>query len=91
MLDVGAHLMQVANQTRIFGLKPDARSRLNTLYMSAYFIGGAVGSALATFAWAHWRWNGVCGLAILIISAAGLRHVTGYSRRVQRNAPDAGV
>jgi hypothetical protein len=50
---------------------------LNTVYMTMYFGGGAVGSALATVAWDHWRWNGVCGLALALISLAGLCHALG--------------
>jgi predicted MFS family arabinose efflux permease len=81
VLDVGAQMMQVANQTRIFGLGAQARSRLNTIYMTMYFVGGALGSALATLAWARWQWDGVCVLALMFIAAACVRHVTGYSKR----------
>lgn len=82
VLDVGAQMCQVANQTRIFGLVPSARSRLNTVYMTMYFTGAAAGSALATKAWAHWQWNGVCGLAVGLIGLAALRHALG------RRSPD---
>jgi predicted MFS family arabinose efflux permease len=77
VLDMGAQMVQVANQTRIFGLVPSARSRLNTVYMTVYFSGAAVGSALSTIAWVHWRWNGVSFLALGFIGLAGLRHVLG--------------
>jgi predicted MFS family arabinose efflux permease len=77
VLDIGAQMAQIANQTRIFGLVPSARSRLNTVYMTIYFAGAASGSALATVAWAHWRWNGVCGLALSLIALAGLCHALG--------------
>ena len=77
VLDMGAQMIQVANQTRIFGLVPSARSRINTVYMTVYFTGAAAGSALATIAWGHWRWNGVCLLALGLIGLAGLRHATG--------------
>jgi len=80
MLDVGAQMMQVGNQTRIFGLGEQARSRLNTIYMTIYFAGGAMGSALAGVAWSRWGWDGVCVLALGLIGLAGLRHATGYSR-----------
>ena len=43
VLDMGAQMTQVANQTRIFGLDPSARSRLNTVYMTVYFTGAAAG------------------------------------------------
>ncbi|HEY6374501.1 MAG TPA: MFS transporter [Edaphobacter sp.] len=77
ILDVGAQMTQVANQTRIFGLAPGARGRINTVYMTVYFTGAAVGSALATRAWVCWQWNGVCALAIGLIALAALRHATG--------------
>jgi predicted MFS family arabinose efflux permease len=77
VLDMGAQMTQVANQTRIFGLVPSARSRLNTVYMTVYFTGAAAGSALATIAWVHWRWNGVCVLALCLISFAALSHAIG--------------
>lgn len=77
VLDMGAQMTQVANQTRIFGLVPSARSRLNTVYMTVYFSGAAIGSALATVAWEHWRWNGVCSLALGLIGLAGVCHAMG--------------
>lgn len=91
ILDVGAQMCQVANQTRIFGLDPAARSRLNTVYMTVYFTGAAVGSALSTVAWTHWRWNGVCGFAVGMIALAALRHafgVRGTGDRVQVTPED---
>jgi predicted MFS family arabinose efflux permease len=77
VLDMGAQLTQVGNQTRIFGLVPSARSRLNTIYMTVYFAGAAVGSALSTMTWVRWKWNGVCVLALSFIVLAGLRHAFG--------------
>jgi predicted MFS family arabinose efflux permease len=77
VLDMGAQMTQVANQTRIFGLVPSARSRLNTVYMTMYFAGAAAGSALATIVWERWKWNGVCGLALGFIALAAIRHGTG--------------
>jgi predicted MFS family arabinose efflux permease len=77
VLDMGAQLTQVGNQTRIFGLVPSARSRLNTVYMTIYFCGAGIGSALSTLAWARWRWDGVCGLALGLILLALLRHALG--------------
>ncbi|HEV2710949.1 MAG TPA: MFS transporter [Edaphobacter sp.] len=77
VLDMGAQMTQVANQTRIFGLDASARSRLNTVYMTVYFSGAAVGSALATVAWVRWQWNGVSVLALGLIGLAFLRHAMG--------------
>jgi predicted MFS family arabinose efflux permease len=88
LLDIGAQLTQVGNQTRIFGLVPSARSRLNTVYMTVYFAGAAAGSALSTIAWARWKWDGVCGMALGLIALAGLRHTLG-SRVPEPFNPDS--
>jgi predicted MFS family arabinose efflux permease len=87
LLDVGAQLNQVGNQTRIFGLVPSARSRLNTVYMTVYFAGAAGGSALSTIAWERWKWNGVCAMALGLIALAGLRHALG-SRAAETRIPE---
>jgi predicted MFS family arabinose efflux permease len=80
LLDLGVQAGHVANQTRIYALVPEARSRLNTVYMVTYFLGGALGSALGAYGWTHWRWNGVCaaGAAQLVIALAvrGWMHVS---------------
>jgi predicted MFS family arabinose efflux permease len=77
VLDMGAQLTQVGNQTRIFGLDPSARSRLNTVYMTVYFSGAAAGSALSTLAWMRWKWNGVCAMALILVVFAFITHAFG--------------
>ena len=81
VLDIGAQLTQVANQTRIFGLVPSARSRLNTVYMTVYFAGAAIGSAVSAAMWARYQWNGVCAMALGFIALAGLRLALGTRER----------
>jgi hypothetical protein len=46
--------------------------------MTVYFSGAAMGSALATIAWVHWGWNGVCILALGLIALAWTVHALGY-------------
>jgi MFS family permease len=77
VLDIGAQLTQVGNQTRIFGLVPSARSRLNTVYMTVYFSGAAAGSALSTVAWVRWKWDGVCSMALVLVGLAFATHAMG--------------
>ena len=70
LLDLGVQSTQVSNQTRIYSLNPEVSNRLNTIYMVSYFIGGQLGTALATYGWSVARWNGVCvvGIAMLILA-----------------------
>lgn len=77
VLDIGQQTLQIGNQTRIFSLVEGARSRVNTIYMIVYFLGGAAGSALSTAAWARWQWNGVCALSMMMLALAGVRHGVG--------------
>jgi predicted MFS family arabinose efflux permease len=86
VLDVGAQMTQVANQTRIFGLVPSARSRLNTVYMVLYFTGAATGSWLSSVAWAKFGWNGVSVLALAFMGMAWIRQLTGAKAAARRTA-----
>jgi len=62
LLDAGTQANQLTNQTVIFGLAPDERSRINAIYMVAYFLGGALGTAVAAQAWQHAGWPAVCAV-----------------------------
>ena len=48
-----------------------------SFFVTVHFTGAAAGSALATIAWVHWCWNGVCVLALCLISFAALSHALG--------------
>ncbi|MDR5731578.1 MFS transporter [Caballeronia sp. LZ025] len=82
VLDVGVQAAQISNQSRIYALKPEARSRVNTVYMVAYFIGGAVGSALASLAWHAMGWMGVCIVGLAATALAGFSHWRGREGRL---------
>jgi len=70
LLDVGVQGAHISNQTAIFALVPEARSRLNTVYMTTYFAGGSLGSVLGGLAWMHGGWWGVCALGAALAGAA---------------------
>ena len=50
VLDVGVQGTHILNQSTIYELAPSARSRINAVYMTSYFLGGAIGSAAGAFA-----------------------------------------
>ena len=70
LLDVGVQGGHVANQTRIYALVPEARSRLNTVYMVSYFLGGSLGSVLGAYGWQRAGWSGVCAAGGVQLSVA---------------------
>ncbi len=80
VLDVGVQGLQVTNQSVIYRLAPEARSRINSAYMVCYFVGGAIGSAVASALYGASGWVAVCLLgaavgvvAVVVSLAAGIR------------------
>ncbi|MBB4779865.1 MFS transporter [Streptomyces rapamycinicus] len=74
LLDVAMQCGMVANQARVYALRPDARSRLNTAYMTCAYLGGSAGSWLGVRAWGRAGWWGVCALVALLTVLALVRH-----------------
>jgi predicted MFS family arabinose efflux permease len=75
LLDIGVQSGHVSNQTRIYGLLPEARSRLNMVYMICFFVAGATGSYAGSLLWHHFGWGGVCGLGSLLLLAGCLIYI----------------
>ncbi|NUP75383.1 MAG: MFS transporter [Sinomonas sp.] len=66
LLDVAIQGQNVLNQTRLLSLSHEARSRLNTAYVTVNFIGGAVGSAAAAVLWAAGGWAAEASAGIVL-------------------------
>jgi len=56
LLDVGVQATQVTNVATIYTLDETAHSRINTAYMTSYFIGGALGSFVGIQCWNAGGW-----------------------------------
>ncbi len=56
----------------IFSLAPEARGRLNGVYLATFFAAGALGSAVGAWAYAQGGWPlaGRIGLALPLIALA---------------------
>lgn len=50
-IDIGVAGNLLLGQKVIFGLKPEIRNRLNGLYMTIFFLGGAFGSWIGSYAY----------------------------------------
>ena len=77
ILDIGMQCIQLSNQTVVFSLNPKASNRINTIFMTNYFIGGTLGTFLSGSAWSMAGWSGVtivgiglafCSLCITLFS-----------------------
>jgi predicted MFS family arabinose efflux permease len=62
VFDFACQALHITNQSEIYRLRPDARSRLTSAYMTCYFLGGVTGSALASVLYAAEGWKGDCVL-----------------------------
>ena len=88
VLDVGSNGVHLSNQSEIYRLRPEARSRINAFYMTSCFIGAAAGSAVAAFVYERWSWDGVCvlGAAIALCGLALWAFGPRHSARAQEAA-----
>jgi predicted MFS family arabinose efflux permease len=70
LLDAGVQGMQITNQSIIYSLAPDMRSRINSIYMVCFFVGASLGSLGAGYTYSHDGWTGTCllGLGIGVIT-----------------------
>jgi predicted MFS family arabinose efflux permease len=68
--DLGVQASLISHQTIVFGIAPEARSRLNAVLMTCMFIGMSVGGLLGAQALASWGWTGVVLLATMASAAA---------------------
>src|ERR1700730_16383440 len=84
LMDLGVQSGHVSNQTRIYSIDPNARSRLNMVYMFCYFIGGGLGSYLGAWCWHVAGWWGVCGFgttALFLAIAAEFAYGRDHTKR----------
>ncbi|SEP76919.1 MFS transporter [Microlunatus flavus] len=70
LLDVAIQGISILNQTRMFQISAEARSRLNTAFVTNNFLWGAGGSVLATVLWSAGGWVAVtlCGAALATVA-----------------------
>jgi len=81
VLDLGVQAGLVSNQTRAFAVDRTAQGRINTLYMTTVFVGGAVGASVSGWLMQRFGWQGVALFALSLAAVAGLYHWIGSRRR----------
>ncbi|MCA7955396.1 MFS transporter [Burkholderia seminalis] len=80
LLDAGVIVDQTIGRRAINLLNPAARGRLNGLFVGLFFVGGALGAALAGSAWAWGGWSAVCGVGFAFAGAAAVFGLTAGRR-----------
>lgn len=72
VINLGLAFVHSCNQNIIYRIRPDAKSRINAIYMTFYFGGAAMGSALGIFSWNYGGWAMTCliGLVLSLIATS---------------------
>lgn len=86
VLDIGVQSGLVSNQTRAFAVDPKAQGRINSLYMTATFLGGAVGVAVSGWLMTRLGWSGVVEFGVALGVIAGVIHWLSAPHRAQARA-----
>lgn len=79
LINVGHTAMLTAAQTTCYELRPEARSRINAVFMTLFFAGGAAGGAAVTAVWPAYQWLGTCVLGASL-AGAGLLVAAAFRR-----------
>lgn len=89
LLDLGCQGIHVSNQSEIYRLASTARSRVNSAYMTCYFVGGTLGSVGSAICYSAGGWPAVCALGVAFGAAAFLISLgePRYQRRLRNRAP----
>lgn len=75
-MDAGVQAANLINQSVVYELLPQARSRITAIYMTTMFLGGAAGSAAGAHAYQQWGWGGATGVAAAFPALALLGWLT---------------
>lgn len=72
LFEIGQQAVRVSNQNAVLALIPEARNRLNTVLMTASFIGSACGASMGLYLWEFNGWKAICLASMLIITIAAV-------------------
>lgn len=70
IIDIGMQCIQLSNQSATMKLCPEASSRMNTIYMVTYFVGGSLGTFLAGSLWSLYGWMGTVGAGLFMLACS---------------------
>ena len=79
VIDFGVQANLVLGYRAIFAFAPEARGRINGVYLASLFAGGAMGSALGAWAYARGGWGLACSIGLAAPLLALVRYAVGVA------------
>ncbi|WP_415773974.1 MFS transporter [Pseudomonas sp. LB3P38] len=71
LLDFAVQLNMVLGQREVYAIDPHSRARLNAVYMTSIFVGGALGSLVASPLYEHFGWS-LSAVSVALLPALAL-------------------
>lgn len=84
LIDIGIQAIHISNQTRVYSILPEARNRMNTVFMSFSFFGTALGSAFGLLLWKIGAWEAVSLGGIVLVALAFAVYAFTYKSKRKR-------
>jgi MFS family permease len=85
-VDLGVQGSFVANQARLYGIDPTARSRMSGQLFLTGYVWAASCSAMISVFWSAWGWSGTCLFALFqVVLAALIERDTWWPGRLSRD------
>jgi predicted MFS family arabinose efflux permease len=72
LLDFAVQGNHVLSLRDLYALRPEARARITSVYMTSVFAGGALSSAATGVIEQRWGWPGVTAFAAILVAVAGV-------------------
>ncbi|CAN5570547.1 MFS transporter [soil metagenome] len=83
-LDIGVQTTLIVGQREVYALDANSRSRINGVYMTSIFVGGATGAALASVVYDGAGWTGIAVTGALLIAAALVKFLVDQRGQIGR-------
>ncbi len=89
LLGIGQQSVLNSSQAVIYALRPEARGRINAVFMGTFFLGGTLGSAATAALWPAAGWAGCCLLGAGLAAAALVLYLVFRRVELPAGAPEA--
>jgi Arabinose efflux permease len=66
VLDFSVSGNLVLGQRKIYGLSEEKRGRMNGIFMAIFFLGGAIGSSVGGYIYAHYGWSAASTIGVFL-------------------------